>query len=416
MIDPNARSGHGASIGQPAEGRTPLASTIHTTARNMKSGSISSMENDDDDVRDDCKPPALPLAMKCDDPIIDTYNAWQREIIAPALPQENRPAFSHRHSLLFEDLNENGTTTPTNGNSSGFGKNQIPSPLKMPYDDILKTDDAEEGCVDGKGLPTTSSLFPPSVTLPNLDVRQHRHATATSACAIKTNHIYHLFKQTTNNYAGGIAFDRSSAIKETHPFASMTTATSLSPYRSNGTSAEANATYDSPRSMMEGQPTIITSPTPLAPKSLGDNQSPLLSGSPFQSEITWSATEKHIFSYRDQFQHHTRDSSSKMNNYQSVGHALLRCPFNGAIKAARVNYTKTPAPSPAMESKKTIHSPATATVESSEEESGGRSKKRKGAWGMKFELLKKYKNEHNGSCDVPQKDPLGAWVNKVSRA
>jgi len=37
-------------------------------------------------------------------------------------------------------------------------------------------------------------------------------------------------------------------------------------------------------------------------------------------------------------------------------------------------------------------------------------------WLVKFNLLKKYKAEHNGSCDVPQKDPLGAWVNKVCQA
>ena len=35
------------------------------------------------------------------------------------------------------------------------------------------------------------------------------------------------------------------------------------------------------------------------------------------------------------------------------------------------------------------------------------------SWMTKFNLLKEYKNKHNGSCDVPQKEPvLGSWVNK----
>ena len=34
-------------------------------------------------------------------------------------------------------------------------------------------------------------------------------------------------------------------------------------------------------------------------------------------------------------------------------------------------------------------------------------------WMTKFNLLKKYKDEHDGCCDVPQKEPiLGSWVNK----
>jgi len=34
-------------------------------------------------------------------------------------------------------------------------------------------------------------------------------------------------------------------------------------------------------------------------------------------------------------------------------------------------------------------------------------------WMTKFNLLKEYKDEHDGSCDVPQKEPvLGSWVNK----
>ena len=36
-------------------------------------------------------------------------------------------------------------------------------------------------------------------------------------------------------------------------------------------------------------------------------------------------------------------------------------------------------------------------------------------WLQKFVLLQKYKAEHDGSCDVPQKHAeLGVWVNKVS--
>jgi hypothetical protein len=334
-----------------------------------KLGSISSTENDDDDVRDDCKLPALPLAMKRDDPILDTYNAWQRETIASVLlplpPVKNSAAFSQRHSPSFEDLNKNSTTTSTNGDSPDFGKNHIPSPVeKMPYDDLLRAGDAtEEGCVvDGKGLPTTSSSFPPSVALPNLDDRQHGHVSSTSTCVLKMSHINHLFRQNTNNYRGDIGFDRGT-IKETLPSAYITTATSLSPYHGNSTSANAN--YDSPRPMAECHPAIITSSTPLPPKSMGDNPSPLSSESRFQSGLTWTAAENHIFSPSNQFQRHTEDSSS-------------------------------------------------ATVESSED-SGGRSKKKKGAWQENFERLKKYKNEHNGSCDVPQKVSLGAWVNKVSR-
>jgi hypothetical protein len=37
-------------------------------------------------------------------------------------------------------------------------------------------------------------------------------------------------------------------------------------------------------------------------------------------------------------------------------------------------------------------------------------------WFRHFDLLVKYKAEHNGSCDVPQKEKegnLGNWVNKV---
>ncbi len=382
------------------------------------SGSISSMENDDDDARGDCKLSALPSVMRCDDPILDTLYAWQREI-SPALPRVDQlinPA--HRHSP-FGDLNEDGTTTPTDGNSSDFGKNQFPSPLKMPYDDILGTNDAEEGCADARSLPTTSSFFPPRVARPSLDDRHHGHATATSACALELNHVNHSVQRTTNNSAGGIiAFDWS-ANQGTRTCASMTKASGLSPfagdgrYHSNSASAAAKANYDSPR-------LTLTSSTPSAPMSMGDSQPPLSFGSRFQSKVAEHpapygvAAEDHILMSKDQFQYRTEDASFKTSNAQSEGYGHLLCPLNGAVKAAHANHAKAAVASPAMESTSTIHPPTTATVMSSEEESDDRSEKRKSAWEEKFELLKKYKYEHNGSCDVPQKHPLGAWVNKVS--
>ena len=240
--------------------------TIHTS-QNMNTGSISSKESDDDNVQDDDKLPALPLAMRSDDPILDTYDAWQRDITPmpslelPGMKDPPPLTFLHRHTS-FEDFDENGTTTPTNNNSPNIRNHRIPSPLKMPYDDILRTHDAEEACVDGERLPIMSSVFPHSVCLPNLDDQQHEQ---TAASIINMNHTDHLFQQTNNNYAaGGIAFDRNT-IPPTYNFNSIIAATSISLSTTadrnhrNSTSCEANANYDSPtRPILEDHPAIVT--------------------------------------------------------------------------------------------------------------------------------------------------------------
>jgi hypothetical protein len=380
----------------------------------MNTGSISSKESDDDNVQDDDKLPALPLAMRSDDPILDTYDAWQRDITPmpslelPGMKDPPPLTFLHRHTS-FEDFDENGTTTPTNNNSpnNDIRNHRIPSPLKMPYDDILRTHDAEEACVDGERLPIMSSVFPHSVCLPNLDDQQHEQ---TAASIINMNHTDHLFQQTNNNYAaGGIAFDRNT-IPPTYNFNSIIAATSISLSTTadrnhrNSTSCEANANYDSPtRPILEDHPAIVT-----------------------QSETTEypahnGAAEVNILPHGDQVQSEIKELSSEMNVAKTAGYGLVHYSPNSpfAVNAGHANHTKTPIASPVSS---TTRPPTVTAVIGSEEGSVGQARIPKSdqdsidPWLVKFNLLKKYKAEHNGSCDVPQKDPLGAWVNKVCQA
>jgi hypothetical protein len=404
---PNARSWRGKHIHS--------FTTIHTS-QNMKTGSISSKESDDDNVQDDGKLPALPLAMRCNDPILDTYDAWQREITPmpplefPGMKDPPPLTFLHCHTS-FEDFNENGTTTPTNNNSpnNDTRNHRIPSPLKMPHDDILRTHDAEEACLDGERLPIMTSVFPRSVCLPYLDDQQHEH---TAATFINANHTDHLFQQPNNNYAtGGIAFDRNTIPPPTYNSNSITVATSISlsattgRYHRNITSCEANANYNSPtRPILEDHPAIVT-----------------------QSEITENPThnsavvEVNILPHGDQIQSEIKELSSEMYIAKTAGYGLVHYSPNSAfaVKAAPANHTKTPVASPVSS---TIRPPTVAAVIGSEEGSDCQARIRKSdqhsidPWVVKFNLLKKYKDEHNGSCDVPQKDPLGAWVNKVCQA
>jgi hypothetical protein len=75
----------------------------------MNTGSISSKESDVNNVQDDDKLPALPLAMRSDDPILDTYDAWQRDITSmpplefPGMKDPPPLTFLHRHTS-FETL------------------------------------------------------------------------------------------------------------------------------------------------------------------------------------------------------------------------------------------------------------------------------------------------------------------------
>jgi hypothetical protein len=375
----------------------------------MNTGSISSKESDVNNVQDDDKLPALPLAMRSDDPILDTYDAWQRDITSmpplefPGMKDPPPLTFLHRHTS-FEDFNENGTTTPTNNNSpnNDIRNHRIPSPLlKMPYDDILRTHDAEEACVDGERLPIMSSVFPHSVCLPNLDDQQHEQ---TAASIINMNYTDHLFQQTNNNNAaGGFAFDRNT-IPPTYNSISIIAATSISLSTTadrnhrNSTSCEANANYDSPtRPILEDHPAIVT-----------------------QSEITefpahiGAVAEVNILPHGDQVQSEIKELSSEMNVAKTAGYGLVHYSPN-----SDANHTKTPVASPVSS---TTRPPTVTAVIGSEEGSVGQARIRKSdqdsidPWLVKFNLLKKYKAEHNGSCDVPQKDPLGAWVNKVCQA
>ena len=375
----------------------------------MNTGSISSKESDVNNVQDDDKLPALPLAMRSDDPILDTYDAWQRDITSmpplefPGMKDPPPLTFLHRHTS-FEDFNENGTTTPTKNNSpnNDVRNHRIPSPLlKMPYDDILRTHDAEEACVDGERLPIMSSVFPHSVCLPNLDDQQHEQ---TAASIINMNYTDHLFQQTNNNNAaGGFAFDRN-AIPPTYNSISIIAATSISLSTTadrnhrNSTSCEANANYDSPtRPILEDHPAIVT-----------------------QSEITefpahiGAVAEVNILPHEDQVQSEVKELSSEMNVAKTAGYGLVHYSPN-----SDANHTKTPVASPVSS---TTRPPTVTAVIGSEEGSVGQARIRKSdqdsidPWLVKFNLLKKYKDEHNGSCDVPQKDPLGTWVNKVCQA
>ena len=388
--------------------------TASSTHPKMITGSISSNERDDDKVQDDGKLPALSSEMRRDDPILDTFNAWQREITPmPSLEfpgmKDPPPTFLHRHTS-FEDFNENGTTTPTNNNSSNYDiiNHRVPSQLKMPYDDILMTHDAEEACVNGERLPIMT--FPHSVCLPNLDDQHHEHTAATSTCTLNMNHTSRLFQQTnTNNTSavGGIAFDRST-IPQTYNSNSIILATSISlsatagRYHRNSTSCEANANYDSPtRPILEDHPAIIT-----------------------RSEITeypahnGSVAKVNILPHGNQFHSEIKELSSEMNIAKTAGYGLVHYSPNSAfaVKTSHANHTKTPVASPVSS---TIRPPTIAAVIGSEEGSDGQARNRNHSidrWLVKFNLLKKYKDEHNGSCDVPQKDPLGTWVNKVCQA
>ncbi len=320
------------------------------------------------------------------------------------------PTFLHRHTS-FEDFNEYGgiTTHAKNNSPSNYiMKHQILSPLKMQFEDSLRTQDADEACVDRERLPIMTTVFPLSVCPPNLGDQQHEHTATRSICALNMNHTHHLFQQTTNkNAAGGTAFDRNT-IPQTYHSDSITVSTSLSlsatagRYHVNSTSWEAKVTYDSPqRPLLENHPEIIThSEIAEYPAQCG------------------AVAGINIQPCGDRFQSEVKELSSKTNIAKTASYGLVHYSPNSAfaVKAAHANHTKTPLASPLSS---TIRPPTVAAVMRSKEESVGQARKQKSdqrsiePWLVKFNLLKKYKDEHNGSCDVPLIDPLGVWVNKV---
>jgi len=244
--------------------------------------------------------------------------------------------------------------------------------LKMPYDEILRNrDSADEVGLDGAKCSTMSS-FSPQVCMPSLNIQDA--STMTYCPPLRMNVGYNQFSQMRNDVAVRFPVERTA------------------------TEGEAQIEHSSRPSYAGERSFAYTH----FDRSIGYKQQPTHDATTsFPAHLAAAAAAAAMTTMRT------------LPSYESSKMAQISDYQHNSMFAFNSVYSTTTMPSLAMEYNQPRSSFGQATVPPLVNAAKERKSEhhRSDPWTTKFEQLKKYRTQH-GNSDVPQKEPLGRWVNK----
>jgi hypothetical protein len=341
---------------------------------NFTGPSFTSNLNSSNALYDDTLLPPLPsLVKKIVDPADDTSNEWQKELYVmnpSGKSPTNIPSMSkdiHLNSKAMNNINHTHNDDKTNNE------------LKMPYDEILRNhDSADEVGLDGEKCSTMIS-FSPQACMPSLNTQPHEEM---SYYPLKMTVGNNQFSQMRNDVAVRFPVERTA---DGHYHSSN----ALSEMKEAQIEHLSRPSYAGERSLAY---------TPFD-RSIGYKQPPTYDATtsfpahPAAAAAAAMITMRTLPSYESskmaQISDYQQNSMFAFNSVYSTTMPSLAMEYN----QARSSFSQASVPPPIT----------TAKERKSEHH-------RSDPWTEKFEQLKRYKDKH-GNSDVPQKEPLGSWVN-----
>jgi len=280
-------------------------------------------------------------------------------------------------------------------NPSGKSPTSIPSvskdinlnskALKMPYDEILRNrDSADEVGLDGAKCSTMSS-FSPQVCMPSLNIQDA--STMTYCPPLRMNVGNNQFSQMRNDDVA-VRFPVERTATEGH-----------------------NSNSSALSEIMEAQIEHSSRPSYAGERSFA--YTPFDRSIGYKQQTTHDATTSFPAHLAAAAAAAAMTAMRTLPSYESSKMAQISDYQHNSMFAFNSVYSTTTMPSLAMEYNQPRSSFGQATVPPLVNAAKERKSEhhRSDPWLTKFEQLKRYRTQH-GNSDVPQKEPLGSWVNK----